>query len=294
MKKWIVFLLAWYSIFGVSESEKVEWSAKIERKQDLGRYLFFDQNMSYDRKTSCASCHDPKMAFTDGYRLAFNARADQLKFNTSSLLNLTDYPYLSWSDSTITDLNKQMRRPLFSETPIEHGLHLDSAQIFLEMDRCYGVFFRKWYDRINVQSIVDALAQYLVKLESRNAPVDNYVNSSNCEDIDPEFERGWNTFHDRACHQCHGGRDFNLRGQSMMNLSLEYRIPSLRNVRLTAPYFHDGRTHNLSEAIIAHPNAGGRKYIPPSEEDTEKILHFLNGLTDTSYLSKEMFCNPFN
>ncbi len=287
------------SLLALSLACKVEKNTEISihEKSELGRYLFFDKGLSFNARISCSSCHDPGMAFTDGYRKAINDKADQLATNTTTVLNLKDYPYLSWTDTTVVDLQKQLKRPLFSEKPIELGLHFDSLKIFDYLSDQYSSGFVSFYDDISSESVIDALASYINSLECRNAVVDDFVQGKDCEKVDVAFYEGWNCYFELDCHSCHGGRDFNIPELSSNYPNSEFRIPGLRNVRITKPYFHDGSVFDLSEAITIHSEslyADQSISRIPTDADIQKLLHFLDELTDTSYLSNEHFTSPFN
>lgn len=263
----------------------------LTQNTELGQYLFFDKALSYDGSTSCASCHDPQLAFTDGYEVSINSMADPLTFNAPSLLNLQNYTFLSWHDRSITDLTTQLRRPLFSNTPVEHGLHIDSIEIYNDLEEKYRRLLKDPELNIDSPTIIHHLVSYIKKLQSRNSPYDQSIQSNNSKMISKEATLGEKTFKNH-CDNCHGGLDFN-QAQKGMQESLNYRIPSLRNISITAPYMHDGQIRTLGEAIDHHSSFSDEDHLASlSQKDKSNLIHFLYSLTDTSYLQQPLFQNP--
>jgi cytochrome c peroxidase len=114
-------------------------AAKIE----LGRYLFFDRRLSFNNTRSCASCHDPRFAFTDGYRRSQGATADLHQRNAQPLFNLAFLERLTSADTALLTLQQQMRNPLFNEKNIELGVkgHETAVVSRLDEDSMYRRLF---------------------------------------------------------------------------------------------------------------------------------------------------------
>ena len=87
----------------------------------LGRRLFYDQRLSINGARSCASCHAPELAFTDGYRKSLSIDGFNVTRNSPSLINAKYFSSLTWADTSIKDFITQMDRPMFSEHPQEMG-----------------------------------------------------------------------------------------------------------------------------------------------------------------------------
>ncbi len=295
LKKLLLFAIPVFFLLQLADRD----SPGVEDSQELGHLLFFDQELSHQAKMSCASCHDPRYAFTDRYRLSFNAYGDPLATNASSLLNLKNFPYWSWRDTSVRSLYSQLRRPLFSQHPIEMGTHLDSNKIMSTLHEKYGQLIagvcpNDW----NSACVRKALVSYLFVLESRESDFDRWLNQEDCDKWSPSFEKGIHVFFENGCQECHGGRDLNEQ-EAIEPLVFEIRPPSLRNVVMTKPYFYDGRTASLSTALRNHPkhiwqsDSSRRIEIQlPPEREMQDLLVFLHALTDTSYLNNPLYLNP--
>lgn len=91
--------------------------------EELGHQLFFDKTLSNSGNTSCAHCHEPKLAFTDGYRKSFNEIGEELQMNSPTLLNLKERKSFNWAHPEITSLTQQIKGPLFNNHPDELGYY---------------------------------------------------------------------------------------------------------------------------------------------------------------------------
>ena len=93
----------------------------IDPKEWLGQYLFFDTHLSTNNTKSCASCHNPTFAFTDGYRRSVSPLGENLRHNAPSLLNTERYKFYDWNNPKATNYIQQMQRPLYGKYPMELG-----------------------------------------------------------------------------------------------------------------------------------------------------------------------------
>lgn len=262
---------------------------------ELGHYLFFDSLLSFDRSLSCATCHDPRFAFTDGYRRSFNSKGDRLASNSLSVLNLQDYSYYSWSDSHLTTLHTQMLRPLFSESPVEMGLHLDSSHILKELNEKYILTSGfQGHNEFNLHDVRVAISNYLWGLQSRNSRIDQIQFKKDCASIPEVVHQSWNVYFQRGCQKCHGGRDFNVPEDDMM-IKTKYRVPSLRNLNMTRPYFHNGQATRLREVLQCHAAIVPESSFAFDEMKVEEhrlIMLFLESLEDSTFLENPYFRPP--
>ncbi len=325
---------------------------KTEASQRLGHYLFFDTRLSLNHTKSCASCHDPQFAFTDGYRRSVSPQGENLEHNAPSLLNSEHYHFYDWNNPKAKNYIQQMQRPLYGKHPVELGLdmHWNECLAYLNNSSLYRPLFKLLYGSTDVtmERLEHALAAYLVTLRSRNAPFDQYV-SGNKMALSNSAKRGLLLFTSEKlkCVQCHMPPDFtrvtesskldevyaniglyNIEGRSeypkndnglirhtmQENDNGKFRIPSLRNVELTAPYMHDGSVATLSEVIdiYAQGGRGGERNtlygngpknknknplitgFSLSKKEKYDLINFLKSLSDTSYLEKKSFRNPFD
>ena len=223
----------------------------------------------------------------------------------------------------------------------------------LKANEHYQRLFREAYggDPFTVGNTVNALASFVRSLISGNAPYDRYVYGGDYDALSPSAQRGLNLFFSERteCHHCHNG--FNFSGSSVHenttfaerpfhNTGLynvdargaypadntgifeftrkpedmgKFRAPTLRNIELTAPYFHDGSAETLTEVvrlyeaggrnIASGPNAGDGRANPHksgfvggfafSDQEREDLVNFLKSLTDTTFVTDPRFSNPW-
>lgn len=330
-------------------SNRLTVQSNIEKSEIItfGRTLFYDKNLSWNKKLSCASCHDPNLAFTDGYRKALNGDADVLKRNTPSLLNTNSYTFLNWADTSISDYRKQLNRPLYSEHPIEMGWKGRENEILqrVRQNPFYGSLYQEAYHHlvknITIQEIKESLTMFVSNLNQRNSRYDQWIQNKKLNDLTESELIGYRLFTSDSlgCLDCHGGVDFNQarNGNNLANTGLyncqdsyplqdrglqdlnqnpkdngRFRIPSLRNVAITSPYYHDGSANTLEEVILnyerrgrlfvkgecvgdgsKHPMLDSRlKTFTLSSTSRKSLIAFLGTLTDTSYTSQNRYTQP--
>jgi cytochrome c peroxidase len=320
-------------------------SAKIE----LGRYLFFDTRLSFNNTRSCASCHDPKFAFTDGYRRSITANGKHLKHNSPSLLNVGDSHFFDLANATVTSLEMQHLRPLNNKSPIELGFNQNKEQILnvLNSISIYKKLTAFAYGKENLDEalIINSIATFVGSLKSQNSVFDLWNSTKTA--ISADAQRGFELFRSGRfkCIQCHSLPHFTSATQRnsdsvYFNIGLynldkfgtypnndnglydvtgkatdkgKYKAPSLRNVALTAPYFHDGSADNLQQVLDVYEHGGrinldnqsygdGRNNpnkdprisgINMSKNDRIAIIAFLYSLTDTSAINNPNWQNPW-
>lgn len=315
--------------------------------RELGHQLFFDKRLSFDQTISCSRCHDPILAFTDGYKLSLNSNAESLLRNAPTLLNINNRESYNWANPNDTSLRLQMQRPLYGKHPKELNIdgHQNDIILRLASINTYRILFKKTFGqnfkKINFNQIEIALAYFIEKLQSRNSKLDQFLQSGDSSLLSHQEWRGFALFHSDSidCSACHGGIDFFEpdRGGTFANIGLyncnssyplndlgvqnenndsEYnglfRIPSLRNIALTSPYYHDGSEEDLEKVIRnyerggrkvdfgnckgdgrLHPNLDGRlQEFQLSEYDRKALISFLHCLTDTSYLKDDRYLIP--
>ena len=261
----------------------------------LGRLLFYDNRISYNQTKSCVSCHDPKLAFTDGYRRSVGADGYAVKQNAPSLLNAVYRSSLTWKDSTVNSLYKQLHFPFFNEQPTELGWTLHETQIlnrlasvpaYRKLFKSAFPYAKKWFTTEQVKTAIVAFEQQLVTYGSA---FDEYLRGSK-NAMNPEAIKGLSVFNSAKtnCSKCHlPEKYFQLIPSKFVDGT---RVPSLRNVWGTAPYMHDGRLENI-EAVIEYYEA--KYHFQLDKTEKQQLFAFLKALTDTSYLSRVELLNPF-
>ena len=276
-------------------------------KAELGRRLFFDQGLSRDGSISCASCHNVERAFTDGNAKPFGVDAQQGRRNVPSLVNCAFQKSLFW-DGRRASLEEQALDPI--ENPTELGNNLGRAIHFLESEAEYAAMFEQAFGtpRVTSQRIAKAIASYERTLFSGNTPFDRYSILGDESALTAAALRGLNLFMGRArCSHCHEpplftDHRFHNTGVSwgMRPLDLgryehsgqpedkgKFKVPSLRDVSLTAPYMHDGSMATLEEVIEfysrgSNSNPNLDQTLQPlnlTPSDKTDLVVFLNSLT---------------
>jgi cytochrome c peroxidase len=314
---------------------------------EVGHLLFFDTRLSINNTTSCATCHIPKFAFADSLTTPKGAFGDIVKRNTPTLINLADNKLFNWAHPTITSLQQQSTIPLFGKNPVEMGMDSSNNEQlkFILSDKKYQSILQSSTPKINWAFVQDAIAAYVKTFKFYNSKYDKFLAKK--AQLTSLEKTGMNFFFNDAnkCIRCHGGKDFDAPQNPDMypyqNIGLynvgenhyygnndngaydvnndttdigRFKIPSLRNIAITAPYFHDGTAKNL-KAVIEHYNNGGRNTtegknkgdgrehpnkhpmigaIEITPQETKALIAFLKTLTDTSYLKNKLYKNPFN
>jgi cytochrome c peroxidase len=282
-------------------------------KVELGRKLFFDSRLSADGRVSCANCHKPELAFTDGLMLAEGVEGRRGARNSPTLLNTLFTPNQFW-DGRADTLEDQAVQPLINELEMGNESY-DAVVARLRRNKEYGAEFRAVFgSEITIAIIGKALAAYERTLVAGAAPFDRFI-AGEQNAISDAAKRGFALFRGKGrCARCHTFSerlpfftDFGYHntgvaaghpgfarlaqqayavldgngertaidrlgaqegGQELGRLLLSYQIfdlgsfrtPSLRNVALTAPYFHDGSAATLRD-VVKFYNAGGRPNI---------------------------------
>ncbi len=297
----------------------------------LGRVLFYDTRLSINNAVSCASCHKQAFAFADPVAHSSGFEGRTTPRNSMAIINPIITDNLFWdsrADNTV-DLTLQ---PV--QNHIEMGMEdMDMLTGKLSKEDFYRDLFKKAFNNtiITPELISNALAQFLCSMTSFNSKYDHALKPGNNFAKFNELEKAGKElfFSDRLkCASCHNGINFaaqtiagpyqSTEGTANIGLDLvssdqgrrdgKFRIPSLRNIALTAPYMHDGRFATLDE-VLDHYSHGIKpnKHLDPKFKDSngnpirlnltdiEKsaIIAFLNTLTDKKFIKDKKYSNPF-
>ena len=273
-------------------------------KVSLGEKLFSDPRLSVTGRYACSSCHDPARAFTDGLARSRGATGAALPLNAPTLVNVAYNPSLGWHDAGITTLERQMLGPLFNEHPPELGLagREPDVERALSADARMRTDFAAAFpgESISMRNAIRAIAAYERTLLSAASPFDRYVFGGDHAALNDVQKRGMDVFFSArgGCAGCHGG--INLAGDwadrdhpdakgsfADAGTGETVRVPTLRNVAMTAPYLHDGRFATLDavldhyEKLAADPSADPRlRRAPLTTEERDALREFLYSLTD--------------
>lgn len=182
-------------------------------KVALGRHIFYDKNLSFNRQQSCASCHDQGLAFGENIATSVGSTGEKHRRNAQALVNVAFNKTLTWSHDGITSLEQQILLPMFGEEPIELGITGNEKEVLARFkEGKYPALFEKAFpgEEIDFPQIVKALASFVRSLVSLNSPFDRYAYYAEDNAISESAIRGMNLFFSEKleCHHCHGGFNF--------------------------------------------------------------------------------------
>ena len=262
------------------------------QKVALGEELFFDTRLSKDNTVSCASCHNLQEGGDDNLRHSFGIKGQEGPINAPTVYNAV-FNFKQFWDGRANDLKEQAMGPI--ENPKEMG-HSFKNLIPMLKKTSYAIKFKKIYkDGITKENIADAIAEYEKTLITPNSPFDLYLKGHK-NAITQKQKEGYELFKSKGCISCHHGiniggnmynkfgifEDANTSNLGRYNVTHKkrdkyyFKVPTLRNIAQTAPYFHDGRTFDLRLAVLTMTKYQlGRKITP---QDIDKIVAFLNAL----------------
>ena len=281
-------------------------------KVQLGRALFYDPRLSFNGAISCASCHIQALGFTDGRAHAIGATSEAHPRSSMPLANVSYYSAFTWLDRKPRSLEEQMMQPLFNEHPIEMGLSSHESLVIgrIARDMRYLELFARAFanepDPVNLRGIVLAIACFERTLISGRSAFDRYLFDDAGAAMSPAARRGMDLFFGTraGCSACHSGLTLGGSEAQYANTGVErdqhdqFRIPSLRNVEVTAPYMHNGSLATL-DAVVDHYSVGGRYRGPNTDRrlrplklsagERQDLIEFLRTLTDREFLTDSRF-----
>lgn len=261
----------------------------------LGRLLFFEPMLSKDNTISCASCHKAEIAFADTSAVSVGVGGKKGIRNTPSAMNLRLQQAFFW-DGRSTTLEEQALAPIAN--PDEMNLPVDSAVSRLRYSEKYNRYFRKIFNHEPTrENLAAAIAAFERTLETSDSPFDEWKFADNPQAVSESVQRGFTVFNGKGqCIKCHFGADFtqpgfrniglfngkDLRDSGRMVVSGKtedlgkFKISSLRNVAITAPYMHNGQFKTLEEVIEFYNDPGK---IVPDAVNRDSLLAKPMGLT---------------
>ena len=282
-------------LFASEPIEPLPQYVKVDaRKAALGKKLFFDTMLSRDNTISCATCHNLKEGGDDNLRFSFGINGQEGNINAPTVYNAV-FNFRQFWDGRAADLQDQAAGPV--ENPVEMGFTFKELIKRLQKSSYKKEFDTIYKDGITKENITDAIAEYEKTLITPNAPFDRYLRGDK-KAITQEQKEGYELFKAKGCISCHHGiniggnlynkfgifEDSNSSNLGKYNLTHKerdkhyFKVPSLRNIAKTAPYFHDGRTSDLDRAVyIMAKYQLGRKITPQEVAKIVAFLHSLNG-----------------
>ena len=298
MKKVVAFTISITSMITMLFSEPIKPipnEVKVDAKKvQLGKKLFSDPILSKDGSISCATCHDLENGGADGLKFSFGIGGQEGNINAPTVYNAV-FNFRQFWDGRAKDLKEQALGPI--ENPIEMGHTMDAAVETLKQNKNYLKNFNDVYaDGITKDNILDTIAEFEKALITPNSPFDKYLKGDK-EAISQKAKEGYLLFKSKGCILCHhgvniGGNFYNKFGiykdadsEHLGRYHLTkreedkhvFKVPSLRNIALTAPYMHDGRVTTLKEAVELMTEYQLGRHMELG--DTEAIVAFLESLT---------------
>lgn len=182
-------------------------------KVELGRFLFYDQQLSGNGQQSCASCHQQAFAFSEPKTSSVGSTGELHRRNALALVNIAYNKTLTWAHDGITDIEHQLLIPMFGEQPVELGITGHEPQVLQALTRePYPKLFKAAFgdEQVDFQRVTQALASFVRSLISLQAPFDRYAYQGDDSALSPEQINGMNLFFSERleCHHCHGGFNF--------------------------------------------------------------------------------------
>ena len=288
----------------------------------LGRYLFYDGLLSKDGTISCASCHQQSAAFIQADHDVSHGVDDRIgKRNSLPIFNALYKKSFFW-DGGVPKLDFVPVNPI--ENELEMDEKMDNVINKINKSSKYKLLFKRAFnvEVITSKELLHALAQFMYAMVSSNAKYDKYVRGEGAK-LNEKEKEGMVIF-SKQCASCHSSdlftddsyRNNGLEGENPSDKGREditlnivdrakFKVPSLRNIVITAPYMHDGRFKSLEEVLMHY--SSGVKYsksldpilqtnhklgIPLSINEQSSLLDFLATLTDSTLLTNPEFSNP--
>ncbi len=266
-------------------------------KVELGKQLFFDPRLSMSGLISCNTCHNLSLGGTDNLKTSVGHRWRAGPVNSPTVFNSSLSIAQFW-DGRAANLQEQAAGPI--EADVEMAMPHTLAVEVIESIPGYRSQFASIYgnEEVSLDRITDAIAVFEETLATPNSPFDQWL-KGNDDAISKQALAGYELFKASGCVGCHNGAA--LGGTSFQKMGIiepysssspaqgriavtgkdadrfSFKVPTLRNVELTYPYFHDGEAETLSEAVAVMGRLQlGRNY---SDEELAAMVAFLKTLT---------------
>lgn len=270
-------------------------------KVALGKKLYNDTRLSGDGKISCATCHALTKGGTDQEKVSTGIHDQAGPINAPTVFNAV-FNFVQFWDGRAKDLKEQAGGPVTN--PKEMGENWPSVLAKLGQDTAFVAEFTAVYPAgLSSDNIQDAIAEFEKTLITPNSRFDQYLKGKK-DALKPSELDGYRLFRKWGCYTCHVGKA--LGGQSFEKMGLMrnyfadrgnlteadngrynvtkkeqdryyFKVPTLRNIALTYPYFHDGTTSDLKEAVKVM--AKYQTEDPMSDEEAARVADFLRTLT---------------
>jgi len=297
MLKFIFFLFISINLLGNEPIVPIPQTISYNKQKALlGKELFFDPILSKDNTISCVVCHNLSHGGADPRKVSIGAYQRHGNIQSPTVYNAT-FNFKQFWNGRANNLKEQAQGPL--ENPNEHAMTKQLVEQRLNNSEKYKKLFYNTYHTKHIQfdEVTDAIAEFEKTLITPNAKFDKYLRGEIT--LNKQEKQGYVLFKQYGCITCHnginiGGNSFQKmgtffpyetnatypdRGEFLHNKNYHnvFKVPTLRNIVLTAPYFHDARAKTLIDAVkkMAYYNLG----IEMPDEDAKKIVAFLKTLT---------------
>ena len=265
-----------------------------KQKAQIGQELFFDPILSKDKTISCASCHKPSHGWADDTKVSYGVGGAKGKINSPTVLNAV-YNFKQLWNGGAKDLKDQVKGPIHNQ----HEMNMSNEQVEkrLNNNSRYKEEFKEVYhtDHISYDNVLDAISEFEKTLITPNSKFDKYLKGE--VELTEDEKKGSVLFKSLGCVTCHNGT--NIGGNSFQKIGIVieykncfkdkyeitkrefdrcvYKVPTLRNIELTSPYFHDGSAKTLEGAIkkMSYHNLG----FEIEDDKVKYIKAFLKTLT---------------
>jgi cytochrome c peroxidase len=274
---------------------------------ELGKALFFDPRLSGNGATSCATCHNPSLGWSDGLKTAVGAGGKTLSRATPTIVNTAFNTQFMWDGR-----NKSLEDQALGPMKASDEMATDFTTLFERLRSMPGYVakFDAAYPRegITEETIAKALATFERTVVSNDSDFDRWL-AGDTKALSPAQWRGFRVFADPAkgnCASCHAAPNFTDNGfhniglkagsqpdagrfniRAVASMKGAFKTPTLRDIELTAPYFRDGSAATLRD-VVEHYVRGGddrsnisaeMKPLQLSEQEKEDLVAFLKSLT---------------
>lgn len=292
---------------GLKAPDVPEDNPVTDAKVALGKTLYFDKRLSRDGTVSCATCHAPEKGWTDQAPVSTGIKGQKGGVSAPTVLNSAYMDRQFW-DGRAGSLEEQAKGPI--ENPLEMGFTHDEVVALLKTIKGYAPLFKKAFgdEAIDIDRVAKAIATFERTVLTGNSPYDRWQ-AGDKKAMSASAVRGFNLFHGKAnCAICHDGfnfsnSDFHNIGVGMQakepnlgrfaqtkdpNHTGAFKTPTLRNLKHTAPYMHDGSEPDL-DTVVEYYNKGGTKnphldgrmkplgLTPEEKKDLIAFMDALNG-----------------
>ncbi len=295
---------------GLKRLPKVRDNEPTPAKISLGKQLYFDKRLSADNTVSCASCHDPKLGWSNGEATAAGVDGQRGGRSSPTVIN-TAYQRFQFWDGRAGSLEEQALGPIAN--PIEMNLPIDKAVKKIGAIKGYERQFQEVFgESVTAENLAKAIAAFERTVLSGNAPYDRYK-AGDKDALSEQAQVGMKLFFGKAnCSGCHSGANFTDNGFHNLGVSFlvedpdigreaisklggdrgAFKTPTLRDIARTAPYMHDGTLATL-EDVVEYYNQGAtpNEYLDEeifklnlSDEQKAALVAFLKeGLSSDDY-----------